>query len=60
NCFFFGDAPNDESMFELFHNSVGVSNINHCLDRLTHKPRIILEGDENIGAKGVLNFICSL
>ena len=59
-CFFFGDAPNDESMFELFHNSVGVSNINHCLDRLNHKPRIILEGDENIGAKGVLNFICSL
>lgn len=60
NCFFFGDAPNDESMFELFHNSVGVSNINHCLERLTHKPRIILEGDENIGAKGVLNFICAL
>lgn len=60
NSFFFGDAPNDESMFELFHNSVGVSNIQHCLDRLNHKPRIILEGDENIGAKGVLNFICSL
>jgi hydroxymethylpyrimidine pyrophosphatase-like HAD family hydrolase len=43
NSFFFGDAPNDESMFELFHNSVGVSNIQHCLDRLNHKPRIILE-----------------
>lgn len=60
NCYFFGDAPNDESMFELFHNSVGVSNINHCLELLTHKPRIIMEGDENIGPKGVLNFICSL
>lgn len=60
DCFFFGDAPNDESMFELFHNSVGVSNISHCLDRLNHRPRIILEGPENIGAKGVLNFICSL
>lgn len=59
-CWFFGDAPNDQSMFELFHNSVGVSNIRHCLDRLTHKPRIILEGDENAGAKGVLNFIRKL
>ena len=59
-CWFFGDAPNDQSMFELFHNSVGVSNIRHCLDRLTHKPRIILEGEENAGAKGVLNFIKKL
>lgn len=59
-CWFFGDAPNDQSMFELFHNSVGVSNIRHCLDRLTHRPRIILEGEENAGAKGVLNFIKKL
>lgn len=54
---FFGDAPNDESMFQFFHNSVGVSNIKHCLNRLTYKPRIILEGEENSGPKGVLNFI---
>lgn len=60
HCWFFGDAPNDQSMFELFHNSVGVSNISHCLDRLEHKPRIILEGEENAGPKGVLNFIKSL
>lgn len=59
DCWFFGDAPNDQSMFELFHNSVGVSNIKHCLHRLTHKPRIILEGEENAGPKGVLNFIKS-
>lgn len=59
-CWFFGDAPNDQSMFELFHNSVGVSNIEHCLHKLTHKPRIILHGDENIGPKGVLNFIRKL
>lgn len=57
DCWFFGDAPNDESMFELFHNSVGVSNIKHCMHRLKHKPRIILEGAENVGPKGVLNFI---
>lgn len=60
DCWFFGDAPNDQSMFELFHNSVGVSNIEHCLHKLDHKPRIILKGDENIGPKGVLNFIRDL
>lgn len=60
NAWFFGDAPNDESMFELFHNSVGVSNIQKCLHRLNHKPRIILEGEENAGPKGVLNYIKKL
>jgi hydroxymethylpyrimidine pyrophosphatase-like HAD family hydrolase len=57
DCWFFGDAANDQSMFESFYNSVGVSNIHHCLHLLTHKPRIILEGIENAGPKGVLNFI---
>lgn len=57
NCWFFGDAPNDESMFELFENSVGVSNIKHCLHKLKHKPRIILEGEENEGPHGVLRYI---
>jgi HAD superfamily hydrolase (TIGR01484 family) len=60
SCWFFGDAPNDESMFELFHNSVGVSNISHCLHKLNFKPRIILEGEENVGPKGVLNHIKTL
>jgi hypothetical protein len=60
NCWFFGDAPNDESMFELFHNSVGVSNIKHCLHKLKHRPRIILEGDDNEGPKGVLAYIQNL
>jgi HAD superfamily hydrolase (TIGR01484 family) len=60
DSWFFGDAPNDESMFELFHNSVGVSNIHACLHKLKHKPRIILEGEENAGPKGVLNYIKGL
>lgn len=60
NCWFFGDAPNDESMFELFYNSVGVSNIKHSLDRIKHKPRIILEGDDKAGPLGVLSFIRNL
>ncbi len=57
---FFGDAPNDQSMFELFENSIGVANIRHCLHRLTHKPRVILTGAENDGPKGVLNYLRSL
>jgi HAD superfamily hydrolase (TIGR01484 family) len=57
HCWFFGDAPNDQSMFESFENSVGVSNISHSLHKLDHKPRIILEGEENAGPKGVLSFI---
>jgi HAD superfamily hydrolase (TIGR01484 family) len=60
DCWFFGDAPNDQSMFESFYNSVGVSNIKHCLDKLAFRPRIILEGEENAGPKGVLNFIKNL
>lgn len=60
DCWFFGDAPNDESMFELFHNSVGVSNISKCLHRLKHRPRIILEGEENAGPLGVLRFLNSI
>lgn len=57
---FFGDAPNDESMFQFFNNSVGVSNIEKCLEKLNHRPRIIMEGEENSGPKGVLNFLKSL
>jgi HAD superfamily hydrolase (TIGR01484 family) len=57
NHLFFGDAPNDESMFELFKNSIGVSNIRHCLDKLNHRPSIILEGEDKEGAKGVLHYL---
>lgn len=57
---FFGDAPNDQSMFEHFANCVGVANIRHCLHRLTHKPKIILTGEENDGPKGVLNHMKKL
>lgn len=60
DCWFFGDAPNDESMFELFHNSVGVSNIHKCMHRLKFKPRIIMEGEDNAGPLGVLNHIKSV
>lgn len=54
---FYGDAMNDESMFRDFQNSVGVSNIISILDDLEHKPKIILEGKENVGPNGVLHHL---
>jgi HAD superfamily hydrolase (TIGR01484 family) len=56
-CIFYGDAKNDESVFEYLDNTVGVSNIINVLDELEHKPRIVLEGKENAGAHGVYNHL---
>ncbi|MFN8369945.1 MAG: HAD-IIB family hydrolase [Bacteriovoracaceae bacterium] len=56
-CLFFGDAPNDESMFNYFENSVGVSNIEPFLKNIKTKPKIILEGENNQGINGVLSFL---
>lgn len=39
-----GDSPNDEPMFEAFHNSVGVANIREYLDDLVTTPRFITTG----------------
>ncbi len=57
DCLFFGDAPNDESAFESFPNSVGVSNIQPHLNSIKYRPRVILNGKENEGVKGVLNYL---
>ncbi|MBT7610453.1 MAG: HAD family phosphatase [Bacteriovoracaceae bacterium] len=56
-CVYFGDARNDQSCFLGFDHSVGVSNINAILDDLTHKPSIVLEGDDKIGPLGVYSFL---
>ncbi len=57
NCVFFGDSLNDESMFKSFTHTVGVSNISSILNKLTHKPKVVLAGGENMGPYGVLNFL---
>ncbi len=57
DCLFFGDAPNDESVFEFFPNSVGVSNIQPHLDSMKFHPKVIMKGKENEGVKGVLNYL---
>ncbi len=59
-CIYFGDSLNDESMFQFFQNSVGVSNIHHVLKDLKFAPSIILNGPKNIGPDGVLNHLSSL
>lgn len=53
-CVYFGDALNDQSMFEHFPESVGVSNIKKYLAEMDHKPKVILEGPQNAHADGVL------
>lgn len=60
DCIYFGDAPNDESMFKFFKNSVGVSNIAPYLSQINHKPQVILTGNENNGPYGVLNHLKTL
>lgn len=57
DCIFYGDAANDESMFEFFPNTIGVSNILSILDQLEYKPKIILEGKDNSGAYGVYHHL---
>lgn len=55
--YYFGDSLNDQSMFEMVKNSVGVSNIKDVLHLMKHKPSTILEGEQNAGPSGVLSFL---
>jgi len=43
-----GDSPNDESLFNplMFPHSVGVANVAHYGDRLSHPPRFITPQEE--------------
>jgi len=60
DCLYFGDAPNDQSMFKHFTHSVGVSNIEEVIDQLTHKPKVVLKGHQNRGPMGVLAYLTDL
>ncbi|MFG6098851.1 HAD family phosphatase [Leptolyngbyaceae cyanobacterium CCMR0082] len=46
-----GDSPNDESMFDpaQFPHSVGVANVRHYLDTLTHHPSFVTQAEEGAG-----------
>ena len=60
DCLYFGDALNDQSVFKRMKHTVGVSNISRYLDRMVHRPEVILAGEENYSIKGVYNFLKSL
>jgi len=51
---FIGDSLNDESMFEFFPNSVGVANIEHSLEKLTHLPNWITTKSYGYGFNQVI------
>jgi HAD superfamily hydrolase (TIGR01484 family) len=59
HCLYFGDSLNDQSMFQFFPHTVGVSNIDECIDQMEHQPKIILEGPHNRGPEGVLRYLQS-
>lgn len=46
---YFGDATNDEPMFEHFKMSCGVRNIEKYADRMAHFPKYITDGEGGIG-----------
>jgi hypothetical protein len=48
-CLFIGDSPNDEPLFEGFTHTIAVGNIRRFLDRLSHKPELIAEGESAAG-----------
>jgi len=58
-CIFIGDSPNDESMFEHFPVSVGVSNISRFVEQMEHTPNYITSKQGGYGfielAKTLLN-----
>ena len=60
DCVFFGDAPNDESVFAGMKHTVGVSNIDKYLSRMRAHPSVILKGEDNRGIGGVYNYLKSL
>ncbi|MBP9673663.1 MAG: HAD-IIB family hydrolase [Bacteriovoracaceae bacterium] len=57
NCVFFGDALNDEPVFEVYPHTVAVSNIDKYWDQLKFKPTVKLQGEEGRGPRGVLSYL---
>ncbi|MBA3817470.1 MAG: HAD family phosphatase [Deltaproteobacteria bacterium] len=57
---FVGDALNDAPMFRGFPNSVGVANIRHWWDELSHKPAYLTERAEGAGLRELITHVMSL
>ena len=54
---FSGDSPNDEPMFAFFPHSVGVANLLHFKDTLTHKPAWITKNKGGHGFAEMVNHL---
>ena len=54
---YFGDALNDESMFQGLPYTVGVSNIIPYLPQMKYHPSVILRGKNQEGPDGVLHHL---
>ena len=54
-----GDSPNDESLFDPAHfpQSVGVANVQHYRDRLTHLPTYVTAAPEGTGFCQLAEFL---
>ena len=50
-----GDSTNDQRMFEVFDNSVGVANIRRFLPELTHLPRFVTHAERGAGFAEVVD-----
>ena len=49
DCLFIGDSPNDESMFQLLTNSVGVANVERFLPQMKYLPAFITKSSGGYG-----------
>ncbi len=57
---FVGDALNDAPMFRGFPNSVGVANVKHWWDELSHKPAYLTERAEGAGLRETIAHLMTL
>lgn len=56
-----GDSPNDESLFDasVFPHSIGVANVMHYSDQLTHQPTHITPASEGEGFGQLVDLLVS-
>jgi HAD superfamily hydrolase (TIGR01484 family) len=54
-----GDSPNDDSLFDRKHfpRSVGVANVRHYVDQLTHQPAFVTQLPEAAGFCELANYL---
>jgi hydroxymethylpyrimidine pyrophosphatase-like HAD family hydrolase len=57
---FCGDSPNDEPMFEYFHNAAGVRNILHFAEHLNHLPAFVASQEGGEGFAEIVQTILNL